>query len=208
MYMHYSYIHTLFVVQASYLRNTFSNMYTHTYIHTYNSSSSSSSSSSSISDSVFAIAVSPVGRSQVQAGLPQLLLVKELMVSLVDDEDSYGECGKIKISRELYVCMVYIYVRMYVLRMYVCLYMYVYILCVYVCKYVCMYIYIKYIYMYVCRIVYVFISMVRYLQATISPPWRLLPNTSSTWPTNSRVLHKWTRFSKTKAKISWTRSIE
>jgi hypothetical protein len=29
----------------------------------------------------------------VQAGLPQLLLVKELMVSLVDDEDTYGECG-------------------------------------------------------------------------------------------------------------------
>eukprot|EP01034_Spumella_vulgaris_P023345 gene23345-29558_t len=29
----------------------------------------------------------------VQAGLPQLLLVKELMVTLVDDEDAYGECG-------------------------------------------------------------------------------------------------------------------
>lgn len=29
----------------------------------------------------------------VQAGLPQLLLVKELMVALVDDEDTYGECG-------------------------------------------------------------------------------------------------------------------
>ena len=29
----------------------------------------------------------------MQAGLPQLLLVKELMVSLVEDEDSYGECG-------------------------------------------------------------------------------------------------------------------
>jgi hypothetical protein len=29
----------------------------------------------------------------VQAGLPQLLLVKELMVALIDDEDSYGECG-------------------------------------------------------------------------------------------------------------------
>lgn len=30
---------------------------------------------------------------QIQAGLPQLLLVKELMTSLVNDEDSYGECG-------------------------------------------------------------------------------------------------------------------
>ena len=30
----------------------------------------------------------------VQAGLPQLLLVKELMVALVKDEDSFGECGK------------------------------------------------------------------------------------------------------------------
>ena len=29
----------------------------------------------------------------VQAGLPQLLLVKELMVNLIDDEESYGECG-------------------------------------------------------------------------------------------------------------------
>lgn len=29
----------------------------------------------------------------VQAGLPQLLLVKELMLTLVDDEDTYGECG-------------------------------------------------------------------------------------------------------------------
>jgi len=31
---------------------------------------------------------------QIQAGLPQLLLVKELMTALVNDEDSYGECGK------------------------------------------------------------------------------------------------------------------
>jgi hypothetical protein len=30
---------------------------------------------------------------QIQAGLPQLLLVKELMTALVNDEDSYGECG-------------------------------------------------------------------------------------------------------------------
>jgi len=29
----------------------------------------------------------------VQAGLPQLLLVKELMTTLVSDEDTYGECG-------------------------------------------------------------------------------------------------------------------
>jgi hypothetical protein len=31
---------------------------------------------------------------QIQAGLPQLLLVKELMTALVNDEDSYGECGE------------------------------------------------------------------------------------------------------------------
>lgn len=31
---------------------------------------------------------------QVQADFPQLLLVKELMVALVDDEEMYGECGK------------------------------------------------------------------------------------------------------------------
>ena len=30
---------------------------------------------------------------KVQAGLPQLLLVKELMTTLVSDEDTYGECG-------------------------------------------------------------------------------------------------------------------
>lgn len=29
----------------------------------------------------------------VQADLPQLLLVKELMTNLVDDEETYGECG-------------------------------------------------------------------------------------------------------------------
>jgi len=29
----------------------------------------------------------------IHAGLPQLLLVKELMTALVNDEDSYGECG-------------------------------------------------------------------------------------------------------------------
>eukprot|EP01038_Epipyxis_sp_PR26KG_P007258 gene7258-9895_t len=29
----------------------------------------------------------------VQAGLPQLVLVKELMTQLVDDEETYGECG-------------------------------------------------------------------------------------------------------------------
>lgn len=29
----------------------------------------------------------------VQAALPQLLIVKELMTALVDDEESYGECG-------------------------------------------------------------------------------------------------------------------
>ena len=30
----------------------------------------------------------------VQSELPQLLLVKELMVTLVDNEEMYGECGK------------------------------------------------------------------------------------------------------------------
>ncbi len=29
----------------------------------------------------------------VQAALPQLLLVKELMINLVDDEETFGECG-------------------------------------------------------------------------------------------------------------------
>ena len=29
----------------------------------------------------------------VQAALPQLLIVKELMTALVDDEETYGECG-------------------------------------------------------------------------------------------------------------------
>ena len=29
----------------------------------------------------------------VQANLPHLLIVKELMTSLVDDEETYGECG-------------------------------------------------------------------------------------------------------------------
>jgi hypothetical protein len=29
----------------------------------------------------------------VQADLPQLLLVKEVMVKLVDDEEMFGECG-------------------------------------------------------------------------------------------------------------------
>lgn len=29
----------------------------------------------------------------IQAALPQLLLVKELMTSLADDEESFGECG-------------------------------------------------------------------------------------------------------------------
>ena len=29
----------------------------------------------------------------VQADMPQLLLVKELMVTLVDNEEMYGECG-------------------------------------------------------------------------------------------------------------------
>ena len=29
----------------------------------------------------------------VQAALPQLLIVKELMTALVDDEESFGECG-------------------------------------------------------------------------------------------------------------------
>lgn len=29
----------------------------------------------------------------VQASLPQLLLVKEIMTTLVDDEESFGECG-------------------------------------------------------------------------------------------------------------------
>jgi hypothetical protein len=28
-----------------------------------------------------------------QSAIPQLLLVKELMLSLVDDEEAYGECG-------------------------------------------------------------------------------------------------------------------
>ncbi len=35
----------------------------------------------------------------VQAGFPQLMLVKELMVMLIDDEDSYGECGKCRATR-------------------------------------------------------------------------------------------------------------
>lgn len=30
----------------------------------------------------------------VQADLPQLLLVKEMMTNLVDDEETFGECGK------------------------------------------------------------------------------------------------------------------
>jgi hypothetical protein len=30
----------------------------------------------------------------VQSELPQLLLVKELMVTLVDNEEMYGECGE------------------------------------------------------------------------------------------------------------------
>lgn len=30
----------------------------------------------------------------VQASLPQLLLVKEIMTALVADEETYGECGK------------------------------------------------------------------------------------------------------------------
>jgi hypothetical protein len=29
----------------------------------------------------------------VQADLPQLLLVKEMMTNLIDDEETYGECG-------------------------------------------------------------------------------------------------------------------
>jgi hypothetical protein len=31
---------------------------------------------------------------QVQANLPQLVLVKEIMSSLLDQEELYGECGE------------------------------------------------------------------------------------------------------------------
>jgi len=31
---------------------------------------------------------------KAQASIPQLVLMKELMVGLVDDEEAYGECGK------------------------------------------------------------------------------------------------------------------
>ena len=33
----------------------------------------------------------------VQASLPQLLLVKEIMTALVDDEETFGECGKSRV---------------------------------------------------------------------------------------------------------------
>jgi hypothetical protein len=34
----------------------------------------------------------------VHAGVPHLFLLKELMVSLISNEDAYGECGKLLLS--------------------------------------------------------------------------------------------------------------
>ena len=45
----------------------------------------------------------------VQASLPQLLLVKEIMTALVDDEETFGECG-MYIYQSVNICM-YIYTR-------------------------------------------------------------------------------------------------
>jgi hypothetical protein len=45
-----------------------------------------------------------LGTQQIQAGLPQLLLVKELMTALVNDEDSYGECGAYHLCWRYYCC--------------------------------------------------------------------------------------------------------
>jgi hypothetical protein len=38
----------------------------------------------------------------VQADLPQLLLVKEMMTNLVDDEETFGECGNYFFLKILY----------------------------------------------------------------------------------------------------------